>query len=247
MVGLVAVGTCKPMRHVPLSTFPTGLPGRRWQLVGQCVTIRCPPGVKGCLLETCMPGRKRPRNTVARRLAVVTRKVPESHSAVVSGVDVSENRADIGVREVVSASLGTDRADFPTVVQRNKGSASDLEVQLASGSSRVEARIGYERGKHAFSAHASHSSLLATLTKFLRAWLGPTVHHTRCTGAHLICGRRFEGAGLSQFFQLHISGQRKHMLQRGIPGPHCTNWKQHKVHVLSHEVGGCPTISPVAR
>ena len=84
-----------------------------------------------------MPSRKRPRNSVAGRmvggmaagalpplcLAVGVHNVPESHLAVVSGVD----------RKFASISYGANRVHFPTAVQRNRGNASDLDAQLASG------------------------------------------------------------------------------------------------------------------
>ena len=101
--------------------------------------------------------------------------VLESHLAVVLGIDTGRERVVTGIGVYTATHHGTDRTDFPIVMQRNKGSASRLESQLASGSSRAEALTDYEHDKHAASAHASRGSLLATLTRFLRAWLGPDV------------------------------------------------------------------------
>ena len=181
------------------------------------------------------------------RLAVVMHNVPECHSAVVLGVDVGGDRVVTEVRGLTAASRGTDRADFPTVVQRSKGSASGLESQLASGSSRAEALTAYEHDKHAASAHASRGSLLATWTRLLRAWLGPTVSFIPVAPERIaFVGAAMEMRGWRSFSN-YIPVPRKHMLLRGIHGPHGTNWKQHKVHVLSHEAGAMPAISPAAR
>ena len=110
------------------------------------------------------------------------------------------------------------------LMQRNKGSASGLESQLASGSSRAEALNAHEHEKHAASAHASTGSLLATWTRFFCAWLVPDV-------SIIPVGRRYENAWLSEFFQVTFLGPRKH-------------WKQLKVRFLSHEARGRPGNQP---
>ena len=220
--------------------IPIGWLGRRWQPVNQCVTIKRPLGVK-VLLEACRAVNVRaiqwrvdwskewPRPPLC--LAVGVRNVLESHLA---GVD----------RKFASIPFGAHRVDFPTVVQRNKGNASDQEAQLASAACRAEALTAYEHDKHAVSAHASRGSLFGTWTGFLRAWLGPTASITPVAPEHTaFVGEAMKMRGYHSFSNYLSRAQEAHVAA-GIPGSHGTNWKQHKVHVPSHEVRGRPDIQP---
>ena len=132
LIGWLGRATCKPMLHVSLSTLflciPIGQFGHRWQLVNQCVTIQRPLGEKSFVRG--MPGRKRPRNTVAGRMV---RGTAVGALPQFGGHNVPEKP------ELISRQW----------VQRNKGNASDLEAQLASGASRAEALTAYEHDKHA--------------------------------------------------------------------------------------------------
>ena len=75
---------------------------------------------------------------------------------------------------------------------------------------------------------------------FLRAWLGPTASIIPVAPEHIAfvdAAMKMRGYRSSPITYL---GPKKHTLLPGKPGPHGTNWKQHKVYVPSHEVRGRP-------
>ena len=134
--------------------------------------------------------------------AVVLRHTSDRHSAGVSGATVSRNRADIEVRDIA------DRGDFPPVPQRNKGSASDLEAQLASGSSQAEALSPCTNMANMQSLHMLPGIVACYTDEILARMVGAHyLHHSCCIGAHRSRGRSYEDAWLSQFFLLPISSQ----------------------------------------
>ena len=121
---------------------------------------------------------------------------------MVSDLDTGRDRVVTGVDGHIAVPCGTDRGDFPIVMQRTQGSASGLESQLASGSSRADSLTAYEHDKHA-------ASVLATWTTFLRAWLGPDVSIIPVAPEHIA----FVGAAVkmrgSRSFSNYISRAKK--------------------------------------